>query len=171
MGYLWQTKKTITLNWVSELISFSWVIHKEYGWEDYLQEQKLFKGSYVPKAHLSIGDNSEKLGTGTYCTAARKSAQQGRKCHFRWFSWSIPLPHSSTGLCLLSFRASACLVWEWGFIVNSWKGGGSTYSDQFLGLPEGSLSRLLSVQTSFPAGWSTSIWWKVYTSVVSFQLH
>jgi hypothetical protein len=33
------------------------------------------------------------------------------------------------------------------------------------------LSRLLSVLTSFPAGWSTSIWRKVYTSVLSFQLH
>jgi hypothetical protein len=67
---------------------------------DYFLEQKQLKDSCITKAHPSMGDSSQKLGTWAYCPACR---QLKLKCPFQVPHWHKPFPDSLTQSLLCHF--------------------------------------------------------------------
>lgn len=81
-------------------------------------EQKLFKDSFITKAHPSMVDSLQSWKSGTHCTASGQFITLERVLP-KWLSWSKPLRNSSVGFCffevadLVSESSFVAWLWSW----------------------------------------------------------
>lgn len=96
-----------------------------------LQDHQLLKGSCVTKAHRSMGDSSQTLGTWSTLHSLQASQQVGQ-CPFqvtrvdtssRQLCWFLLLPGSWSGLRVFCSSASLCLRGHLRFCRLLWRTG------------------------------------------------